>query len=116
LYSSILPINKELDKMKFLTGLLLTVAAAHAATLGDVCTSKYIKSVLPDSQTIESLIIDLSTITTNTVYNASIPDDRFYPAAAISFCNVTVAYAHPGKIDRVLLNFWLPAPADFKNR
>jgi tannase len=29
---------------------------------------------------------------------------------------MTLAYAHPGKNDRVQLNFWLPAPEDFKNR
>ncbi|KAL3452718.1 tannase and feruloyl esterase-domain-containing protein [Aspergillus insuetus] len=102
--------------MKSLTRVLLAATAVHAATLGDVCTSKYIKSVLPDSQIIESLIIDPSSITASAVYNASIPDNPFYPAATISFCNVTFAYAHPGKNDRVLLNFWLPTPEDFKNR
>ncbi|KAL3482789.1 tannase [Aspergillus germanicus] len=102
--------------MKSLTRVLLAATAVHAATLGDVCTSMYIKSVLPDSQIIESLIIDPSSITASAVYNASIPNDPFYPAATISFCNVTLAYAHPGKNDRVLLNFWLPTPEDFKYR
>ncbi|KAL2810738.1 tannase and feruloyl esterase [Aspergillus granulosus] len=89
---------------------------AHAATLGDVCTEDYVKSVLPASDDIELLVIDPSSVTTNAVYNASIPDDNFYPAATIEYCNVTFAYSHPGKDDRVLLKIWLPSPDNFQNR
>ncbi|KAL3475526.1 tannase [Aspergillus californicus] len=92
------------------------LALTHAVSLSDVCTQSHVKSVLPSSDTIDSLLIDSSSITTNTVYNSSIPESNFYPAATIDYCNVTLAYSHPGKDDRVLLEFWFPAPNKFQNR
>jgi len=36
--------------------------------------------------------------------------------ATFDFCNVTFAYSHNGRDDQVFLNFWLPSPANFRNR
>ncbi|KAL2816010.1 tannase and feruloyl esterase [Aspergillus cavernicola] len=92
------------------------VGVAYAASLGAVCTKPYVKSILPTSDSINSLLIDTSSITTNAVYNASIPENVFFPATTIDYCNVTLAYSHPGKNDRVLLEFWMPSPDKFQNR
>ncbi|KAL2844520.1 putative tannase [Aspergillus pseudoustus] len=94
----------------------LVGAVAHAASLGDVCTTAYVQSALPASDDIESLLIDSSSVTANAVYNSLIAENTFYPAATISYCNITLAYSHPGKADQVLLKFWMPSPREFQNR
>ncbi|KAL6230985.1 hypothetical protein BDW75DRAFT_248230 [Aspergillus navahoensis] len=94
----------------------MLVSLASTASLKDVCTKEYVKGSVPGPDTIDLLLIDPSSITTNAVYNASIPENIFYPAATIEYCNITLAYSHPGKDDRVLLEFWMPSPAKFQNR
>ncbi|BCS00294.1 uncharacterized protein AKAW2_50635A [Aspergillus luchuensis] len=57
-----------------------------------------------------------SPVSTTIHSNVSISSSNFNPAATISYCDVTFNYTHTGRNDRVALTYWLPAPADFKNR
>lgn len=91
-------------------------SANAAASLADVCTPTYVKSHLPATGFYQGITINASTVTASPVYNASIASADFYPAGVISYCNVTFSYTHNGRGDNVHLNYWLPAPADFRNR
>jgi tannase len=97
---------------------ILTAAAsagvARAATLASVCTTSYVTSALPTD--LFGMTIDTSSVTAAAVYNASSTGSVMFPDATFDFCNVTMAYSHNGRDDQVLLNFWLPSPASFKNR
>lgn len=78
---------------------------------------EYAKSHLPAVNFIQGITLDPSSITTNVVYNASTSaTSTFYPAAFFSYCNLTLAYSHDGRGDQVLVQYWLPDPAKFKNR
>ncbi|OJZ82583.1 hypothetical protein ASPFODRAFT_84022 [Aspergillus luchuensis CBS 106.47] len=57
-----------------------------------------------------------SPVSTTIHSNVSISSFNFNPAATISYCDVTFNYTHTGRNDWVALTYWLPAPADFKNR
>ncbi|KAL3462134.1 tannase [Aspergillus heterothallicus] len=106
--------------LTLLAGVLLSGNAASSsipdARLTEACTASHVLSSIPDSAAIGSLVVDPSSITANTVFNVSFPDTTFYPAATISFCNVTLAYSHLGKNDQVRLQLWLPQPSEFQNR
>ncbi|PLB47366.1 putative tannase [Aspergillus steynii IBT 23096] len=105
--------------MKPAVGVLASAAGlklAQAASLADVCTPAHVKSVLPASDSISGLKIDSSSITANAVYNASTSGGTNFPAATYDYCNVTLAYSHPGRDDQVLLGIWMPAPEKFQNR
>ncbi|OJJ45149.1 hypothetical protein ASPZODRAFT_27150 [Penicilliopsis zonata CBS 506.65] len=94
----------------------MSAAAAHAASLTDICTTSYIESKLPTSDFNEGIEIDSSSVTAAVVYNASSSGSYFFPATNFDFCNVTFAYTHEGLNDTVQLNYWLPAPSSFANR
>lgn len=90
---------------------------AMATSLEDVCTAAYSRSKLPASNFLQGITLDPSSVTTNIVYNASTPaNGYFFPAATFSYCNVTLAYSHNGRDDRVLVQYWLPEPSQFQNR
>lgn len=92
-------------------------STVYAAPLKDVCTVAYAQAALPASNFIQGITLDPSSVTTNVVYNASTPTDgTFFPAATFSYCNVTLAYSHDGRGDQVLVQYWMPDPAEFKNR
>ncbi|KAL4898332.1 Tannase/feruloyl esterase [Aspergillus ambiguus] len=87
------------------------------SSLEHVCTAEYARSKLPASDFIQGISLDATSVTANTVYNVSTPaDGTFFPAATFSYCNVTMAYSHDGKDDRVLVKYWLPEPSKFQNR
>ncbi|KAI2960750.1 hypothetical protein CBS147322_715 [Aspergillus niger] len=102
------------SKMSLLAG-TAALSFAQATSLADVCTSSYARSVAPSSP-LMGVTVDTTSITANPVYNYSSASTAFWPASTFDFCNVTLAYTHDGLDDQVLLQFWLPAPADFKNR
>lgn len=89
--------------------------AAQAASLQSVCTTSNAKNALP-LDVAEGIELDSSSVTTNVVTNYSVSDENYFPDATFDFCNVTLAYSHAGKDDRVLLEVWLPTPDKFQNR
>ncbi|KIW04470.1 uncharacterized protein PV09_04730 [Verruconis gallopava] len=110
--------------MAFLLGAVtasLFIRSAYTATLADVCTSSYVTASLPEDQwsigdVDNNIIFDRTSITANPVYNASSGSSDFYPEGVFDYCNVTLAYSHAGRNDRVNLVYWLPAPDSFQNR
>jgi tannase len=99
----------------------LTVGAAlsvavQAASLADVCTVDHVQASLPATGTFLGLTLDSSSVTANPVYNASTTGNDFFPAASYDYCNLTFAYSHDGRDDKVQVQYWFPAPEKFKNR
>lgn len=92
------------------------VAVVHAATLDDVCTSSYVQASLPSDGFYLGITVDPSSVVANPVTNVSVSGENFFPDATFDYCNVTFAYSHNGRNDQVLVTYWLPAPASFKNR
>ncbi|KAM0158145.1 hypothetical protein ACHAPG_004242 [Botrytis cinerea] len=93
------------------------VNAAASSTLSDICTTSYIQQSLPDPATIGlAVTLDSASVTANAVSNATTTGNVFFPDATISYCNVTFTYSHTGREDSVLVQYWLPAPANFQGR
>lgn len=90
-----------------------TAAIAQAASLDQVCTAAHVRSSLPENGT---YLFYPSSVTANAVYNTSVSGQTFFPDSTFNYCNVTFAYGHAGKDDRVLQEYWLPSPSNFKNR
>jgi tannase len=91
-------------------------AVAQAASLSQVCTDAYVTAALPANGTFQGISIDSGSVATTINTNVSISSQNFFPAAVINYCEVTFNYTHIGRDDRVALTYWLPAPADFRNR
>ena len=92
-----------------------SAAIASAASLSSVCTNDNIIAALPPDDVYLGITIDRTYATSNVVTNSSVTSN-FFPDAVIDYCNVTVAYSHTDRDDRVLLQFFLPAPSNFQNR
>ncbi|RHZ50287.1 hypothetical protein CDV55_100335 [Aspergillus turcosus] len=95
-------------------------AAANAASLADVCTVSNVQSALPSNGTLLGISLIPSAVTANAVYNSTSSGMGGMGSGASSanypYCNVTVAYTHPGKGDKVVVKYAFPQPSDFKNR
>ncbi|KAJ9656112.1 hypothetical protein H2198_005168 [Neophaeococcomyces mojaviensis] len=100
----------------WLSFLATITGVIQAATLQDVCTSSYIQASLPQNNIILGITIDHSSVQANAVTNISAGTSNDYPNVTITFCNVTFAYSHNGRNDRVQLRYYVPAPSNFKNR
>lgn len=92
------------------------MASANAASLGQVCTVANIQAALPANGTLLGINPIPSAVTANAVYNATINSKTSDSSGVYSYCNVTVAYAHVGKNDNVVLKFAFPSPSAFKKR
>lgn len=96
--------------------LLAAVANAANSTLSDVCTTTYAQSRLPFG-VIDGIDIETASLTIGPVYNASFAGSAFFPdAVGQSYCNVSFAYSHAGRNDRIQVWYWLPTPENFKYR
>lgn len=113
-----MPINMQISQW---SSLFLFTSIARAATLQDVCTNAYVQASLPVDDVNEllsptTITIDPSSVVALPVTNALISSTTWYPAGTIDYCNVTFAYSHNGRNDRVTVQYFLPTPANFKNR
>ena len=91
-------------------------ATVQPATLDEVCTTSHVLASLPSTDFYLGITIDSSSVTASQVTNSSVSGQNFYPDATFDYCNVTFAYTHDGRDDLVNVNYWLPSPANFKNR
>lgn len=91
-------------------------AVAQSALLNEVCTQSYVQASLPPDDIILGITIDPASVVASPVTNASVSNPSYYPNGTIDFCNVTFAYSHNGRNDRVQVWYYLPAPSEFRNR
>lgn len=87
--------------------------AANAKSLSDVCTVSNVRSALPANGTLLGMDMIPSAVTAGAVYNASA---GMGSTETYTYCNVTVAYTHTGKGDKVVIKYAFPKPSDFKSR
>lgn len=103
-------------RIQVLAASATAATVAHAATLEQVCTPAHARAALPANETHLNLIFYPSTVTASPVYNTTVSDETFYPDGTFDYCNVTFAYSHAGSDTRILQEYWLPSPENFKNR
>lgn len=87
--------------------------AANAKSLSDVCTVSNVRSALPANGTLLGMDMIPSAVTAGAVYNASA---GMGSTETYTYCNVTVAYTHTGKGDKVVIKYAFPKPSDFNSR
>jgi tannase len=95
---------------------VVSATAAHAVTLNDVCTTSYARASLPADGFYMGIIVDSASVSAIPMTNTSVSGQNMFPNAVFDYCNVTFAYSHVGRNDQVLVNYWLPTPANFQNR
>ncbi|OAQ64577.1 tannase and feruloyl esterase family protein [Pochonia chlamydosporia 170] len=90
---------------------------AKAASIAELCTVHNIQSAIPSNGTLIGVDVLPSTVTANAVYNATVGHGMSQiSSSTYSYCNVTVAYTHTDKGDKVLLKYAFPNLSDYKNR
>lgn len=87
--------------------------AANAKSLSDVCTVSNVRAALPANGTLLGMDMIPSAVTAGAVYNASA---GMGSTETYTYCNVTVAYTHTGKGDKVVIKYAFPKPSDFNSR
>lgn len=90
------------------------LSVAAASSLSSVCNAAYAKAALPSA--IPAITIDSTSLTVSAHTNYTVSGSVMYPNATFDYCNVTFAYSHNGRSDRVLVTYWLPTPDKFANR
>jgi tannase len=94
---------------------LVYASVAGATSLSEICTESYAQAALP-VDVIDGITVDTSSVTTSLVTNYT-ASSIFYPTDTFDYCNLTFAYSHNGiDGDVVHVQYWLPDPANFKNR
>ena len=111
----------EMSALLLVGWLAVAVRGAFAATLSDVCTISYVKSVLPSTGFLQGVTILADSLTVNAVTNYSMSSSGPGLAAraasqGYSLCNVTFAYTHDGLNDTTNVWYWFPSPDQFSNR
>ncbi|CAK7231234.1 hypothetical protein SCUCBS95973_007842 [Sporothrix curviconia] len=90
-------------------------AVSATASLSDICSAAYAAAALP-LDAVQGVTIDPTSVTTSLVTNFT-AESIFYPTSTFDYCNLTFAYSHNGiEDDLVHVQYWLPAPGQFKNR
>jgi tannase len=111
-----IPLNILSYTMRQSMLLIASATNALATSLSDICTTSHVMASLPADGTFNGITINSNSVSANAVYNESVSSGTFFPAATISYCNVTFQYTHSGLNDTVNLEYYLPSPSDFKNR
>lgn len=101
--------------MRFFRGAAVAAlaTAANAKSLSDVCTVSNVRSALPANGTLLGMDMIPSAVTAGAVYNAT---TGMGSTETYTYCNVTVAYTHTGKGDKVVIKYAFPKPSNFKSR
>ncbi|KAL2862223.1 putative tannase [Aspergillus lucknowensis] len=102
---------------------LAAASTANAASFADLCATAHVRSALPLNGTLLGIDLLPSSVTVS-IYNASSSPSPSpgssggigARSASYNYCNVTVAYTHTGKDDKVVLKYAFPEPSNFKNR
>lgn len=85
-----------------LTAAMISGVAAQNASLASVCTVEYVQSVLPATNFIEGVAVDVNSVTASTVTNYTVTaTDGMLGGSGYDFCNVTFSYTHTGLDDTV---------------
>lgn len=87
----------------------------NAAVLNDVCTAAYVKATLP-LNVMQGLTLNASTLVATAITNRTVLSSNDVPNGQFDYCSVTFAYSHDGRSDQVQVTYWLPTPANFRNR
>ncbi|KAF2717627.1 putative tannase [Polychaeton citri CBS 116435] len=100
-------------KQVLLSGLVsAAVTAVSALSLADACTESHVWNSLSPIDGIE-----YCSATASPVHGLSVDTNENFPAASNrDVCNVTVTYTHTGKGDNITVWYYLPSPAQYKNR
>jgi tannase len=99
-----------------LAAVVSLATAAQAVTLNDVCTTSYVRASLPADGFYMGITIDPASVSAIPQTNTRVSGQHMFPDAVFDYCNVTFAYSHAARNDQVLVNYWLPTPANFQNR
>ena len=95
---------------------LLALAASTTALTSDpLCTHSYAQTALPAAGTYNGITIDPSSVFTALQTNYSFTANDFFSDAVISYCNISFAYTHDGRGDKVNVAYWVPDPSTFAN-
>lgn len=87
-----------------LTAAMISGVAAQNATLASVCTIEYVQSVLPATNFIEGVAVNVDSVTASAVTNYTVAvSDGMLGGSGYDFCNVTFSYTHTGLDDTVSL-------------
>lgn len=86
------------------TSIVVSAVAAQNTTLASVCTVDYVQSVLPATDFIEGVALNVDSVTANAVTNYTVAvSDGMLGGSGLDFCNVTFSYTHTGLNDTVSL-------------
>ncbi|KAH6660979.1 tannase [Truncatella angustata] len=101
----------------FVAAVSSLVGTTTATDFAEVCTSEYVQSVLPGDGFIPGTTIDTTSVAVNAIGNySSAASDGVVGVEAVAVCNVTFGYTHDGKEGKTNVWYYLPDPANFKNR
>lgn len=103
---------------RLLISALVSFSAASAASLSSVCTTDYVSSALPstDSFVPEGITIDSTSVAASLFTNYSVTDATFWPDSVVEFCEVSFAYSHENLDDQLVVTYYMPSPDAFANR
>lgn len=83
------------------------VAQNATQTLASLCTVAYVQSILPATNFIEGVAVNVDSVAASAVTNYTVAaSDGMLGGSGYDFCNVTFSYTHTGLNDTVSLPFY----------
>lgn len=81
---------------------MISGVAAQNSTLSSVCTVEYVQSVLPATNFVQGVAVDVDSVTASAVTNYTVAaSDGILGGSGYDFCNITFSYTHTGLNDTV---------------